>query len=323
MPGPGGGSRGGGFGGGSFGGGGGRGGGFGGGSFGGGGFGGRPPYHRGPRGPMFWGPRYYGYGGGCLGGLLGLIMGPIILIMFALFLLVGSVGSAFSDVAAGGRILYDENTFQDYADAQYRTEFGSSTAYEDNILLVLLTDEGENTGYYCIAGVGDHIDSKVNMLFGNEQTALGRAMQIYVNVSSYKYSLDSNLAQVAEKMAVEIEALNLTSSYKCAEEHVQVASHLTNKTELPMTNETVDAALADFTEKTGIPMVIVVEEAEAVFGRTIQTRSIFLVLLSLVLLGMAAYSIVKAVRNKNNGQNGSGQQSQYNSNNYNGNNTYH
>jgi hypothetical protein len=119
--------------------------------------------------------------------------------------------------------------------------------------------------------------------------------------------------KVAEKMADEIEALNLSSSYKCTEEHAQVSSHLTNKTELRMTQETVDAALTAFTEKTGIPMVVVVEEAEEVFGRTIQTRSIFLVLVSLVLLGLAAYSIVKTVRNKKNGQNGSGQQSRYNS----------
>lgn len=317
MPGPGGGSRGGGFGGGSFGGGGGRGGGFGGGSFGGGG------YHRGPRGPMFFGgPRFYGgygYGGGCLGGLMGLIMGPIILIFLAVVLLFGNLSAAFADVAAGGSIRYSEEVFQDYADAQYRAEFGSSTAYEDNILIVLLTDEGEHTGYYCIAWVGDHINSNINMMFGDEYTVFGRAMNTYVNVASYKYSLDSNMAQVAEKMAFEIEALGLESSFKCDEEHAQVTSHLTNKTELPMTEDTVNQALKEFTDKTGIPMVIVVEEAEEVFGRTILMRSVLWVIIGLAMIGFAIYLIVKAVKNKNRPQGGNQNNSQYNSYNQ----TYH
>ena len=230
-----------------------------------------------------------------------MLMAPIILILLAVALVFGNLSAAFADVAAGGSIRYSEEVFQDYADAQYRAEFGSSTAYEDNILIVVLTDEGEHTGYYCIAWVGDHINSNINMMFGDETTAFGRAMYTYVNVDSYKYSLDSNMAQVAEKMTQEIKGLNLNSSFKCDEEHVQVTSHLTNKTELPMTEDTVNRALQEFTEQTGIPMVIVVEEAEEVFGRTILMSSVLWVLVGLVMIGVAVYLIVKAVKNKKSG----------------------
>ncbi|MBQ9779984.1 MAG: hypothetical protein IJW00_03465 [Clostridia bacterium] len=329
MPGPGGGSRGGGGGrGGSFGGGGrggfsgggGRGGGFGGGPRG-GGFGGP----RGPRPPYFGGwyhrPRYYGGyygGGGCLGGLIGAIMVPIFLIFFSILLIVSSMGSAFASVAQGGDIVYNEEVFQDYADARYQAEFGTSEAYEDQILLVVLTYENQSD-YAYIAWVGDHIDNRVNYMFGNNDTKLGYVMNNSISASSYKYSLDSNLAQVVETMGSEVEKLGLVSSFKCEENHASVTPHLTNMSALSMTDATVNDALVDFAETTGITMVIVVDEAEDVFGRSVSFESIFFVLVAFVILSLAIYWIYKMVkgsRNNKNGQNGqqSGQQNgqQYN-----------
>ena len=310
MPGPGGGRSGGGgsrggFGGGSFGGGS-RGGGFGGGGYH-GGFGGPPRrgFYGGPFYGGFFRPRRYYYygGGGCLGGLAGLILMPVILIALAAVMLFSSVGTAFTDVTSGGSVKYDENTFQDYADAQYRAEFGKSTAYEDNLLLVVLVDE-DYYDYHYIAWVGDHIHSDINKLFGNEQTEFGRAMNANVNVNSYKYSLDTNLAHVVEQMTKTIEQKNLTSSFYCEENHIQVNSHVTNKTDLAITEDTVNRALKEFTDETGIPVVLVVDDAEDVFGKTIDTGSILIVFLSVVMIGVAIYLIVKSVRQrKENGDN--------------------
>lgn len=319
MPGPGGGghggggSRGGGFGGGGRPGG----GGFGGGRPGGFGGGPRPPHGGGfgfgggprpPRGPHFgfgFGPRFGGWhhrpyrgGGGCLGGLLGIIMIPIVVIVLLLSFFGNAVSSLFGGGGTGMTVIsYDENTFQTYADTCYAEEFGNSTAYEDNILLVFLTDE-EAYDYYYIAWVGDHIETDINYLFGNEQTALGRAIRANVNQSSYMYSLDSNLAQVVERMTAEIEALSLDSSFKCSESHVQVTSHLTNKTDLPMTIETVEDSLADFTEKTGIPMVIVVDDIEDVFGKAVQGGSALKTVLGVVLVVIVVVLVVYLVKRK-------------------------
>ena len=131
MPGPGGGSRGGGFGGGSF----------GGGGFGGGGFGRGPRHHH--HGPFFggWYHRPYYGGGGCIGGLLGIILLPVILLLLVSIILVSMIGSAISNVANGGIISYDEVKFQKYADQQYAAAFSSYSNYENNILLVFLTNE--------------------------------------------------------------------------------------------------------------------------------------------------------------------------------------
>lgn len=284
MPGPGGGA---------YGGGGSRGGGFGGGPRG-GGFGGH--HHRGPG----WGYRRRGFyrGGGCLGSLMSMILMPLILIVTAGSLLFSSVGSAFSVISQGGVITYDEEKFQDYADARYAEEFGSSSAYEDNILIVFLTDE-DYYNYYYIAWVGDHITSDINLLFGNAHTALGRAMAASVNSSSYKYSLDSNLAQVIGQMESAI-AEKGVASFICTENHAQVTSHLTNKTKTDLTADTVNTALQSFTDETGIPIVVVVDDAEDVFGKQIPASSLITALISVVLIVLAVYLIVRGVRNRRN-----------------------
>lgn len=275
MPGPGGGSRGGGFGGGS------RGGGFGGGPRGGGfggGFGGGPrPGGFGPHGPHFHGPRFYGPyfgprfhrhyygGGGCLGGLIGAIMVPVIMLLFVgAFLITGITSLVQND-----GIRYDENVMQDYAYAQYVTEFGgadAADAYEDNLLIVFLTDDASD-GYYTIAFVGDNLRDEVSMMFGNEYTLFGRAMMNSVT-DHHEYSLSSDLASVMNIMAAEIEALGLPSSFYIETDHTgAVEPHLTNHSALAMNEATVERALVSFTDKTGIPAVIVVEDMSEVMPR--------------------------------------------------------
>lgn len=287
MPGPGGGSHGGGGFGGSHGG-----GGFGGGSHGGGGFGGgspggfgggfgggprRPHGHYGPRfyyGPrFFWSPwrrpvYYGGGGGGCLGGLLGSIFFiiAIVLVIFVLnaVFLFGSTSPGGTAPVGENGLIYDENTLQDFADGQYAEEFRKSSAYEDNLLIVFLTNE-DYDGYTYIAWVGDHIDQEINYLFGNENTAFGRTVNSEINTKSFKYSLDTNLAAVMNKMKDYVLALELPSSFSCKEERSGVRSHVKNLTGASLTVETLETALADFTEATGIPVVIVIEDEGDVF----------------------------------------------------------
>lgn len=297
MPGPGGGSRGGG----GFGGGGGGfhgGGGFGGGHHGGFGGGPRRPYY----GGFGWGfgrPYYggFGFGSGCLG----ILLLPIILIMVAALILFSVIGGAFGAIAEGGVTQYDERQFQDFADQKYQQIYGSTTAYEDNIVLVFLTTE-EAQEYYYIAWVGDHIVTDVNHMFGSNQTKLGYAMASSISESGYWYSLDKNLASVADIMANQIESLNLDTSFTCSEEHVQVAGKLYNQSEISLTDATVNDALASFTEKTGISMSIVVEDVDDVLA-TDYTSMIFGLIVVAALVGVAIWLIVRNVKKNKNGGN--------------------
>ena len=329
MPGPGGGSRGGGFGGGSFGG-----GNRGGGGFGGGGFGGgyRPHHHhRHYYSPFFfWRRPYYGYGygGGCLGGLVGIIMLPIIVILLVIALAFGMVGDAFTNIKNGGSVEYNEEAFQDYANAQYAREFEGSSSYESNLLLFFLTNE-EKDGYYTIAWVGDNVKMQINEMFGDETTEFGITVLSSINEELYKYSLDSNLATVARKMADKIVARGygsdgLTPFNDKTESVTGVESHLTNNSALPMTEKTVNDALEYFTEQTGIPIVIVVDEQEAAFGVTPPIKDVIILVVFFGLIILAIILIIRAIKNKKNnnrgGQGGSDPYDNYNRN-YNGRNS--
>lgn len=179
------------------------------------------------------------HGGGCFGGLAGLVMLPIILIVCAIAIILSSFGTAILVFKGDGRVVaYDENAFQDYANAQYSAEFGGSTAYEDNLLLVFLADGEEFYDYYYIAFVGDHIDTKINYLFGS------------------------------------------------------------NKTAIQMTEGTVNAALKNFTDTTGIPIVVVVEDITDVFEKELPAGSIIAVIIALGLLLIAIVLIVINIRKR-------------------------
>ena len=281
-PGGGGGARGGGgFGGGSFGGGSrGGSGGFGGGSFGGshggsfggshngGSFGGHHGGHFGGHhhhhhGPHFWGPRRRTYvGGGCSS----IIFIAVFIIFMIAFFMIPKEGIT---IDFGEEDMYDEATMQEYANDKYMQYFGSSSAVEDNILLVFLTNEACD-GYYTIAWIGDNIADDINYMFG-EYTEYGDAL--YNNVDEYfAYSLDSDLADVIETMTKHITNLGLDSSFYWESDRSNLAdSKFVNMTSMDLTTEIVHRALVDFTDKTGIPMVIVVDSAEKIFGAVTTT----------------------------------------------------
>lgn len=160
---------------------------------------------------------------------------------------------------------YDVESIQDYADEQYAKYFGDSAAYEDNLLIVFLTYE-DYYDYYYIAWVGDHIATDINYMLGDNDTELGQTMASCINENNYKYSLDANLAAVMTSMAKQIQELGLESSYTCTESHTTVTARLVNDTDIPMTQATVEDALAYFADTTGIPVVVVVEEMEDISG---------------------------------------------------------
>lgn len=291
MAGPGGGgSRGGGFGGGSFGGGGGFSGGgrgFGGGSFGGnfggshngGSFGGHHHgHHHHHHGPFFGGP-FFGrrayVGGGCGGAVFTAVVLALFIGFAAIWLFAepGQVTINGVPVYIGEESFgYDEGTMQDYANERYKEIFGDpdgylgdAVGYEDNILLVFLANE-EADGYYTIAWVGDNIKPEINEMFG-EYTEYGEAMNQYINTNYYAYTLDNNLADVVRAMEKSIADANLGSSFTSpAADAPEKISRLVNFTEFDISKDVVNDAIHSFREKTGIPLVIVVDMAENVFG---------------------------------------------------------
>ena len=232
--------------------------------------------------------------------MMGMMIAPIIIILIVISLLssiFGSISSSISNVASGGQILYDNPKMEDYADACYREEFNKAVGYEDNILLVFLVDE-ERTGYYTIAWVGDNIDNNIYDMFGNEYTEYGQEMKESIN-KYYENSLSKNLASLVDGMADRIVNLSLSSSFEHKSQSPgEYKSHVTNRSDLALNDETVNRSLEEFTEDTGIPIVIVVDNIENVFTKTINTADIMTIILALVILAVAIYFIYRAFKSK-------------------------
>ena len=75
-------------------------------------------------------------------------------------------------------------------------------------------------------------------------------------------------------------------------------SHLTNHSDLAINEETVEAELKKFTEETEIPIVIVVDSMENVFGKRLSFADIFTMLLFVGLAVVAVVMIVRRVKNR-------------------------
>ena len=221
-------------------------------------------------------------------------MMPLIILLFAAMMLTSVFGSFFR-VFQGGEIGYNESEMQSFANVQYAKEFADSSAYEDNILIVFLVTE-EYDGYNTIAWIGDNVSNEINMMFGDEYTEFG--VQMLKNIPDYyEYSISKNLASVVDGMADKIELAGADSFENKSNQSNMIESHLTNLSNLAINSETVNAALLDFTERTDIPIVIVIEDIEEVFDRTISVGDIITVVLALGIGGFGIYMAIKAVKN--------------------------
>lgn len=288
MPGPGGGSRGGGF----------RGGGGSSGGFRGGSSGGFRPtgsggFRTGGFGYRPWGFMPFPWGFGYRRGI-GCSTIPI-LAVFVIFMLIWlfapSSETYNEDITSGGKTyVYSEEEFQEFADEEYSRFFDDSSCYEGNILLVVLTND-EADDYFALAWVGDQIDPAVREMFGG-YTQLGQEMNRFVNGTYYAYSLDADLAAVVEAMSGHVSAATMGMEISDAQ------GGFRNYTDLSMNEDTVEAALTEFREETGIPMAIVVESIEEVFPRKMAFGSIFGAGTLPVVLILVVVVVALAVRKK-------------------------
>lgn len=256
-----------------------------------------------------------------------MIFVPVIMIILILFMLIGSFGTALGNVAAGGQVVYEESVMQEYADDRYYEVFGEYENYENNLLVVFLTNE-EYDGYYAIAWAGYNLAPQIYNLFGDERAAFSQMMLTTVNDTYYKNSLSKDLELTMDKLATKIESFGLSDSFD--DDFVyrgeMPESRLVNYSTLNMSEELVNDALRDFTARTGIPAVIVVDEMEEAIGKKLLAQDIFLVVILIGLVALVIFMIVKAVKEKkkygdkgsdssNNGNNNSG--NNYNNGNYN------
>ena len=185
---------------------------------------------------------------------------------------------------------YDEAAFQRAADQKYAEYFDSGATYEDNILL------------YFIAWIGDNVNYEISDLFGNEYTEFGQS--IYSNVANYyAYSLDTNLAAVVNDMENIIVKMNVDSFKKETKPASPTESKLVDLTGAgapDLTADTVNDALASFTEATGIRTVICVDYIDNVFEspKGIDGATVFMILALIALVVVVVAVSVNSKKNR-------------------------
>lgn len=218
---------------------------------------------------------------------MSMIFVPIII---AILLIVFVVGSLTGSVTWDN---YNEEAFQDYANSKYYEYFDGEADMEDQLLIVFLTYE-DYYQYSYIAWSGDHIDSRIDDLLGNEYTELGRLMTLNI-ANEYKYSLGKNLAEVVDDLTEKIDSFGLESSFddSCKGDHGNATGKFVNNTSLSVSKTTVETALTEFAEATGISVVLLVEDNTVVFGTNNTPR-----IIAIVLLIVVAVIVVAAVMNR-------------------------
>lgn len=225
---------------------------------------------------------------------MSIILLPIILILFFTVFLVMSIVDTVDVVSQGGIIQYDESTFQDYTQSAYYSNFTDVETQEDGILIVVLAYEDYQEVAY-IAWPGDNIENNINNAFSTG-SYFGSYFDSTVNIDNYKYSISKDLSKVIDYMSDRVVSYGNESSFIVDHDMTNAPKSVAiNKSKLVDLNEqTLSVSLERFTEETGIPIILLVDDAEAVFGKTIPSSNIVvLVFASIAIIACVVFMIVK------------------------------
>lgn len=233
--------------------------------------------------------------GGAGGGIIQIIMG----LVFMLFPMTFFVAGIFMILASTNIVKYDENEFQDYTYQLYEETFQESSAKEDYYLLVLLVEDFSYYDFYYNSWTGDHIDVSATTILGDNDSVLGRRFNQYINSSSYKYSLDTDLTNVINSVTNELISVG-NDFYNCEEVHDDFEPKYVNYSNVDLESSSLQVALENFTHKTGIPIYLVVEDIDDVFSKTIDGEGVFdgimFIVLPLVFVAAGVFLLVSGIR---------------------------
>lgn len=162
------------------------------------------------------------------------------------------------------RLEYNEAALEQCAAQHYEQVFGKSEAYEDNLVLTFVVWP-DNCDYSYITWVGDHVNDTTYDLLGGNESYLGQTLSREIS-ESYEYSLCEDLEQTLALLAEQIRTCSPKGCYTCDEDHSGTGSVLINNSRVSLHENRLQSALDAFTEAMGIPIALVIEDAETLFG---------------------------------------------------------
>ena len=166
--------------------------------------------------------------------------------------------------SGNSRASYDETKLSDFASSQYEAFFGNTESYEDNLLLAFVVfDDCEQFSY--MTWVGDHIGPDAFQYLKGEGTWLDAMLSRQVG-ADYRNTLSADLDRAVRELAQKLGEDDPVGSLSCGEDSSDSPTALRNRSELDLNAKLIEEALRYFRETTGIPIVLVIEDATDIFS---------------------------------------------------------
>lgn len=226
--------------------------------------------------------------------IFGIVLFPLLLTIFAVIVFFIYLPPTVQTVRDGGKTVYSDQVADFYRTDAYNDLFEKSSAKEDNLLIVyLVNDEGNQ--FYCMSKLGANVSGSVTKLFGNEESEFGKIVKGSMD-EQFKDTFSGSLCTIVDSMGDKIQALNLSSPFTADSDKSALAeSKVINKSSLSVSEIDINASLVAFTEDTGIPAVIVIDEIETVFGKRMPVGDIALLAIVAIVAVISVTSTVKKV----------------------------
>lgn len=160
--------------------------------------------------------------------------------------------------------IYSETKLETFCQQQYDAAFSDMDTYEDNLLLTIVVYE-DRYDYSYMTWVGDHINDETFEYLQGEGTELDDILARSIK-SDYTHTLASDLSFAIRNLAEQIDEATEYGSYTCTEGHKENPSGLRNLSDMDLNETLLNGTIDDFREQTGIPLVLVVEDAGDIFG---------------------------------------------------------
>ncbi len=237
---------------------------------------------------------------------LGVLFVPILILLAAALVLGVYVVSAKRQLNDEGNLGYDQVYLREYANGKYLEYFGESSAVEENIMLLLLVNDTCD-GYDFVAWIGDNLVNDLRDEFDHEEeTSFVNSCKVHMD-GNYSQDLHTSLSAIVRDMKDVVLGLDLDTYYDDEDEVVDTSdlapSMLYNLTDLQV-SAAVNDALVEFTQATGLSIVIVVEDVEEVQRESIAAFDIVMVLAVAVVVVIDVALLVVRIKNKKTGSTG-------------------
>lgn len=159
---------------------------------------------------------------------------------------------------------YDEQKLETFCQQQYDAAFRDTQTYEDNVLLTIVVYE-DRSDYSYMTWVGDHINDETFAYLRGDGTRLDRILENSIQLD-YTNTLASDLSHALRELAAQIDEATEYGSYTCTEGHSENPSGFKNLSEMDLNETLIGSTIGELREQTGIPFVLVVEDAKDIFG---------------------------------------------------------